>query len=432
MNRRNQRNQRNPALQAAPAASRELLAILESGTPVILGGRRLRSGLALDYPAQVQAAQVLAAQAAVQAQLAPPEEQKGPPDEQKGPPDEQKGPPDEDDDEERDERPDRDEFEAANRQDPMQEVIQNAEREYEDILRRYERMLQLRLRTASYRRGNIGEQLLDTLEKWKQDYEARGLSEGVIDGIIFRQQSLFERFSLVRDELARLREERRDPVERAEADYHRILQKYEDEAKRSGLPNIANRVTQDIKEWERLNRERGIPLDRLQDIVDRVVNEMAERYPNIVRADEYQEREEEEDRLNAERQAREEKESAEYQAKRNSWARLEAQGEKIPRNTWLSGGARLLREIGIEPPDLIADLPIVNRQMGAMWFVNKFWVKPQIKDWRKCQKCAFVLENGERCKRYASCHRTNPSNTYCWEHARKSGLNYERRIGLVD
>ena len=431
MNRRNQRNQRNPALQAAPAASRELLAILESGTPVILGGRRLRSGLALDYPAQVQAAQVLAAQAAVQAQLAPPEEQKGPPDEQKGPPDEQKGPPDEDDDEERDERPDRDEFEAANRQDPMQEVIQYAEREYEDILRRYERMLQLRLRTASYRRGNIGEQLLDTLEKWKQDYEARGLSEGVIDGIIFRQQSLFERFSLVRDELARVREERRDPVERAEAEYDRILQKNEDEAKRGFWQNATKRTLSDIGEWDRRWEERGVPADRLDEIVDRNRQQMDVRYPTLYKLWQDEEREEEENKESAEYQAKRDKEIAEYQAKRNSWARLEAQGETIPRNTWLSGGARVLREIGLEPPDLWADLPIVNRELGAIAFVDKYWVKPQIEDWRKCQQCAFVLENGEQCKRYASCHRTNPSNTYCWEHARASGLNYERRIGLV-
>jgi hypothetical protein len=398
MNRRNS----SKALREAKSISRELEAILKNYVQVPVGqGRLLRSQRVLDLPAAT-----LAAQAAARARFA--EEQKGPPEEQKGPPE---GKYDDEDEQ-------RDEFEAANREDPMQEVFQYAEREYDDILSRYERMLQLRQRTARYRGVNLGQQTINALEKWNQDYLGRGVPQVVIDGIIAR--NTWDRFPLLAQELHQLREEQRDPVERAEADYHRILQKYEDEAKRSGLPNIINRATEEVKEWERVNLERDIPLDRLQDIVDRALNQMADRYPNIVRADEYQAREEEEN-----------KESAELQRKRDRWAELEEQGETIPRNTWLSGGVRVLRDIGLEPPAAWADLRIVAREMPAISFADRFWVKPQIKDWRRCQQCAFVFEDGEQCKRYASCHRDNPSNTYCWEHARKSGLTYQRRRGLV-
>lgn len=316
MNRRDQPE----ALRRAPAISRELKAILKAGAPVILGGRRLRSNLQLNYPAQVQAAQVLAAQAQVQAQLAAPEEQKGPPDEGKY---EDEGP---------DEGPDFGDIQLGQEEDPMQQLIQNAERDYQDILSRYERMLQLRQRTARYRNVNIIEEELKAADAWGDKYLAQGVPQNIIDGIVDRN---IANYPLLRQELQRVREEQ------------------------------------------------------------------------------------------------ENKESAEIQAKRDRWAELEEQGETIPRNTWLSGGVRVLREVGLEPPVIWSGLPIVAREMPAIAFVDKFWVKPQIKDWNKCQQCAFILENGEQCKREASCHRDNPSNTYCWEHARASGLNYQHRIGLV-
>jgi hypothetical protein len=289
-------------------------------------GRRLRSQRVLNLPAAT-----LAAQARAQALFAAPaaeEEQKGPPDEGKY----------DEDDEQRDEGPDVGEIQLGQEEDPMQQLIQNAQQAFQDMMSRYERMLQLRQKTARYRNVNIVEENMQAVETWAQDYLARGVPQNIIDGIIDR-----------------------------------------------------NTV--------------GYPLLRQE----------------FLRVEQEQERAREE---------QENKESAEFQAKRDRWAELEEQGETIPRNTWLSGGVRVLREVGLEPPGLWSDLRIVNRELPAIAFSDRYYVKTKTKDWRRCQQCAWQDEDGNQCKRYASCHRTNPSNTYCWEHARASGLNYQRRRGL--
>ena len=174
---------------------------------------------------------------------------------------------------------------------------------------------------------------------------------------------------------------------------------------------------------------------------DEITNQLAQLYENFPELREKVRRANEQLREREEEQQREKDEeefNQEFQRKRGIWGRLDQQANRIARNSWLSGGVRVLNQEGInvqdpegEPRSVIQGLSNVEKQLPAIKYVDKYNIDTKIKDWRRCGRCQWEDENGVQCSRYSSCHRDNPSNTYCWEHARMAGLTYQRRRGLV-
>lgn len=144
-------------------------------------------------------------------------------------------------------------------------------------------------------------------------------------------------------------------------------------------------------------------------------------------AEDERRREEEENRLNAE-----------IMRKRNLWQRLDQSALSIPRNNWLDRARAIYDREGMEVGNVnvTGGLSRVLQQFPAIEIGSLYDIDYKIKDWRRCNRCAWVTD-GKQCDRYASCHRDSPSLDYCWEHARKahqedpSQPNYVRRRGLI-
>lgn len=144
--------------------------------------------------------------------------------------------------------------------------------------------------------------------------------------------------------------------------------------------------------------------------------------------------------LDRQRERQEDMANQRFQRRRAPFARLEQTVGIMPRHNWLDAAVRVVNTNPYDP-ELVTDLVGFKAQIPAIEYAQKLdeydgpypKVEPRIADWKRCQRCAWWTDEGQ-CKRYASCHRPYPSNTYCWEHA-KEGLPelnpYTRRLGLA-
>lgn len=185
-------------------------------------------------------------------------------------------------------------------------------------------------------------------------------------------------------------------------------------------------------ERERPYEEYGLSDDQIKNQLDQLFQNFPELRQKIERAnDQLRERE---------REREEEAANQRFQRRRAPFARLEQSIGVMPRHNWLDAAVRVVNTNPFDP-ELVADMPRLQAQLPAIEYAQKLdeyegphiKVQPRIADWKRCQRCAWFTDDGQ-CKRYASCHRPYPSNTYCWEHAKEGlpDLNpYTRRLGLI-